>query len=72
MDEATSNLDQITEKKIYDNLKAINKTQIIITHRLASIRNVDWIYVLNNGKVIESGTHTALLENKGWYYSSVN
>lgn len=72
LDEATSNLDQITEKKIYDNLKAINKTQIIITHRLASIRNVDFIYVLNNGKVIESGTHTSLLENKGWYYSSVN
>lgn len=72
LDEATSNLDQITEKKIYDNLKAINKTQIIITHRLASIRNADWIYVLNGGKVIENGTHSALLENKGWYYNSIN
>lgn len=72
LDEATSNLDQITEKKIYDNLKAINKTQIIITHRLASIRNADWIYVLNGGKVIENGTHSVLLKNKGWYYNSIN
>ncbi|MDE5825760.1 MAG: ATP-binding cassette domain-containing protein, partial [Lachnospiraceae bacterium] len=53
LDEATSNLDQMTEKKIYDNLKAINKTQIIVSHRLASIHNVDRIYVLNKGKIIE-------------------
>ncbi len=72
LDEATSNLDQMTEKKIYDNLKAINKTQIIVTHRLASIHNVDWIYVLNKGKLIESGTHSNLLRNKGWYYNSIN
>lgn len=72
LDEATSNLDQMTEKKIYDNLKAINKTQIIVTHRLASIHNADWIYVLNKGKLIENGTHSALLENKGWYYNSIN
>lgn len=72
LDEATSNLDQITEKKIYDNLEAINKTQIIITHRLASIHNADWIYVLNRGKIIESGTHNTLLENRGWYYKSIS
>ncbi|MDE6053068.1 MAG: peptidase domain-containing ABC transporter [Lachnospiraceae bacterium] len=72
LDEATSNLDQMTEKKIYDNLKAINKTQIIVSHRLASIHNVDRIYVLNKGKIIESGTHSDLLKNKGWYYNSIN
>ena len=70
-DEATSNLDQITEKKIYDNLRATNKTQIIITHRLASIRSADRIYVLNRGKLIEYGTHEDLLKMKGWYYESL-
>lgn len=70
-DEATSNLDQITEKKIYNNLRATNKTQIIITHRLASIRSADSIYVLNRGKLIEHGTHEALLKTKGWYYESL-
>lgn len=70
-DEATSNLDQITEKKIYDNLRATNKTQIIITHRLASIRSADRIYVLNRGKLIEHGTHEMLWKNKGWYYESL-
>ena len=70
-DEATSNLDQITEKKIYENLKATNKTQIIITHRLSSIRDVDQIYVLNKGKVIERGTHESLMKKQGWYYDSV-
>lgn len=70
-DEATSNLDQITEKKIYDNLRATNKTQIIITHRLASIRSADRIYVLNRGKLIEHGTHEMLMRNKGWYYESL-
>lgn len=70
-DEATSNLDQITEKKIYENLKATNKMQIIITHRLSSIRDVDQIYVLNKGKVIERGTHESLMKKQGWYYDSV-
>ncbi|WP_407385472.1 hypothetical protein [Holdemanella porci] len=64
-------MDQITEKKIYENLKATNKTQIIITHRLSSIRDVDQIYVLNKGKVIERGTHESLMKKQGWYYDSV-
>lgn len=71
-DEATSNLDPITEKKIYDNLKKINKTQIIITHRLVSIYEADKIYVLNEGKILEHGTHDSLLKNKGWYFECVN
>lgn len=70
-DEATSNLDSITEKKICDNLKKSNKTQITVTHRLASIQNVDTIYVLNRGKLIEKGTHEELMKNKGWYYESI-
>lgn len=71
-DEATSNLDPITEKKIYDNLKRSKKTQIIITHRLASVRDSDKIYVLNKGKIIECGTHKELLDQKGWYYESIH
>lgn len=70
-DEATSNLDPITEKKIYDNLKVTNKTLIIITHRLASIQEADNIYVMMNGMVIESGNHTTLLEHRGWYYDNL-
>lgn len=70
-DEATSNLDQITEKKIYENLKRTNKTQIIITHRLASIKDVNQIYVLNKGKIIENGTHELLMKKQGWYYDSI-
>ena len=61
----------ITEKKIYDNLKKSQKTQIIVTHRLASIQDADRIYVFNNGKISEQGTHASLIEKKGWYYESV-
>jgi ABC-type bacteriocin/lantibiotic exporters, contain an N-terminal double-glycine peptidase domain len=71
-DEATSNLDIITEKKIYDNLKKNKKTQILITHRLSSVVDSDRIYVLEKGKVIESGTHESLINHKGWYYRSMN
>ena len=70
-DEATSNLDQLTEKKIYDNLRSTNKTQIIITHRLSSIRDTDYIYVLNRGSIIEQGTHLDLMKKRGWYFESI-
>ncbi len=69
-DEATSNLDPITEKNIYNNLKKSNKTQIIITHRLASVQDSDQIYVMDRGEVIESGTHESLINDKGWYFRS--
>ncbi len=71
-DEATSNLDPITERKIYENLKKCDKTRITITHRLASIQDADKIYVMNRGQLIESGTHEELLKHKGWYYESIN
>lgn len=70
-DEATSNLDPLTEKKIYENIKKCNKTLITVTHRLASIQNTDRIYVLNKGKLIEEGNHYELMELKGWYYKSI-
>lgn len=71
-DEATSNLDQFTEKKIYDNLKVTKKTQIVITHRLSSVCGFNRIYVLNEGKIVESGTHTDLIKERGWYFNSLH
>lgn len=69
-DEGTNQLDAITENKIYDNMKSKQITQIIITHRLPTIENADMIFFMEDGKIIESGTHDQLL-NTGLYYSSL-
>ena len=71
-DEATSNLDPLTERRIYNNLKQLHITQIVVTHRLNAIQDADTIYVVEKGKIIESGTHVELLQLKGAYYDSVN
>jgi ATP-binding cassette subfamily B protein len=70
LDEATSNLDFISEAKIYDTLfvKGKNKTMLVIAHRLSTIRNCDVIYVMDKGKVVEEGNHKELLAKKGLYY----
>lgn len=70
-DEATSNLDIITEKKIYDNIKKSGFSQIVVTHRLHTIQDFDKIYVIDQGTIIEKGTHAELMENKGFYYKMV-
>lgn len=69
LDEATSNLDFISESKIYDAIfnKLNDKTMLIIAHRLSTIRNCDIIYVLDNGKIVETGTHQQLLNNNSIY-----
>ncbi|MBE5981077.1 MAG: peptidase domain-containing ABC transporter [Paenibacillaceae bacterium] len=67
-DEATSNLDPITEKKIYENIKKEGVSQIVVTHRLNTIQDFDRIYVIESGKIIESGKHEELLNNKSLYY----
>ncbi|WP_195972660.1 peptidase domain-containing ABC transporter [Clostridium thermobutyricum] len=69
MDEATSNLDSITEKAISDTMDEFmkDKTAIIIAHRLSTIKNCDRIYVLENGEVIEEGTHEELLNRESYY-----
>lgn len=69
MDEATSNLDSITEesiRKIIDELSK-NMTVIIIAHRLRTIRSCDYIYVMENGEVKEEGSHEELLKRNGMY-----
>lgn len=70
LDEATSNIDTVTELLIQDSLKRLmeNRTSFIIAHRLNTIRQADQIIMLEHGKIIERGTHEALLDKKGHYY----
>jgi ABC-type multidrug transport system fused ATPase/permease subunit len=71
LDEATSALDQRTEQRIRDTLATLGegKTTIIVTHRLNSVTNADWIYVMESGQVVEEGTHTDLMASDGLYAS---
>lgn len=70
LDEATSAVDNETEAAIQRSLDMLkqNRTVIVIAHRLSTIRNADKIYVLENGEIVESGSHEELLQNKDVYY----
>ncbi|ADL53885.1 peptidase C39 bacteriocin processing [Clostridium cellulovorans 743B] len=63
LDEATSSIDTISEEKISRYLADLGCTRITIAHRLSTIINADCIYVMNKGRIIESGTHNELIEN---------
>jgi subfamily B ATP-binding cassette protein MsbA len=69
LDEATSSLDAETENKIQQALSILikDRTAVVIAHRLSTILNSDSIYVINNGKIIENGTHSELLLNSKIY-----
>lgn len=70
LDEATSNVDTRTEKAIQDAMHLVmqNRTSIVIAHRLSTIRDADIIVVMDHGRIVESGNHNTLLEQKGKYY----
>jgi ATP-binding cassette subfamily B protein len=70
LDEATSAVDNETEAAIQRSLDKLkqNRTVIVIAHRLSTIRNADKIYVLENGEIVESGSHEELLQNKNVYH----
>lgn len=70
LDEATSSIDTETEKVIQDAIQKVLKgrTSFVIAHRLSTIRNADRILVINDGKILESGSHRELIKNKGHYY----
>lgn len=72
-DEATSSLDAKNEKEITDNLNSFfnNKTVVIVAHRLSTVKNADQIVVLENGKIVEIGTHDELVRNMATYYNLV-
>lgn len=74
LDEATSSLDNHTEKLIQESLDRLaeNRTTLIIAHRMSTIKNADKIIVLNNGEVAEIGTHSTLMSGGGLYYNLYN
>lgn len=70
LDEATANIDTETEEVIQKSLENIRNigTMLVVAHRLSTIQHADQIIVLQNGRIIEKGTHQQLLKNKGYYH----
>ncbi|MDC3173370.1 ATP-binding cassette domain-containing protein [Alphaproteobacteria bacterium] len=70
LDEPSSNLDLKTESKLFNNLYHVPKiTMVVVAHRLSTIKNFDEIYYLDNGKIIEKGSHKTLMAKKKHYYN---
>jgi ATP-binding cassette subfamily B protein len=72
LDDSTSALDMETEHEIQKALSQVDSTKIIIAHRISAVRNADEIIILEEGKIVERGTHETLLQEKGYYYKTYN
>ena len=74
LDEATSSVDTRTEKIIQKAMDKLmkNRTSFIIAHRLSTVRDADKIIVIDDGHIIEQGNHDELMEQKGYYYNTLN
>ncbi len=74
LDEATSSLDSKSEKRIYEKLKALRgtKTMVVIAHRLSTIKNADYVYVLDDGRVVEEGRYDDLIRRRGEFKRMVD
>ena len=70
-DEATSALDNQTQEVVRKNILSLKATRIVIAHRLSTIQQADRIYVMNKGRIMETGTYRELLEKKGFFYDLV-
>lgn len=73
LDEATNSLDAKNEREIVEHLETFFKgrTVVVVAHRLSTVKNADQIIVLDGGKVVETGTHTSLTQQRGAYYNLV-
>lgn len=69
LDEATSALDTLSERFIDTELNNMSCTRVVIAHRLSTVQNADKIIVMNNGSVVEIGSHEELTKEKGYYYN---
>ena len=67
LDEAMSAVDSVTEKRIFDQLHRLDATKVIVTHRMMNVVNSDTILVLDDGQIVERGTHVELMKNPGLY-----
>jgi ABC-type bacteriocin/lantibiotic exporter with double-glycine peptidase domain len=72
LDEATSHLDVVTERTVDGNLSQLSCTRVVIAHRLSTICNADQIWVLDQGRIVERGTHEQLLQQGGVYTSLIH
>jgi ATP-binding cassette subfamily B protein len=69
LDDALSSVDTITEERILNNLTAVmrGRTTILISHRVSTVRNADRIFVLEQGQIVEEGSHESLVAAGGYY-----